>query len=240
MLLGATSAWIILPDLSRVHLCLHQQSLWAQILKLLVSPSECTSSRVSSHPLAVDFSRLTVSAAGRRRLGEKTWSWNEADSQSIECSKNPTTCSILSGGRSARNYLFLSPLPSHTHTQRLHSANGECERLFIKLLFIAQRAEQQLGVTFRSIRGEMQRAKIMALLTEKSCRPLCRIVLRRINLSAIEGELHRKRRKGEHWMKKEKQKDRKNRLDDKCCSASGEERTETLMFFCSCLLEVQW
>lgn len=128
----------------------------------------------------------------------------------------------------------------HTHTQRLHSANGECERLFIKLLFIAQRAEQQLGVTFRSIRGEMQRAKIMALLTEKSCRPLCRIVLRRINLSAIEGVLHRKRRKGEHWMKKEKQKDRKNRLDDKCCSASGEERTETLMFFCSCLLEVQW
>lgn len=121
--------------------------------------------------------------------------------------------------------MFLSPLPPHKHfTQPTVSVNG---LFFFLMAFITKRAEQHPGVAFRSIRGGMQRAKITALLTEKSCSLLCRIVLRWINLSTIDGEVvwkEAKRRTPDK--KKEKQKDRKNRLDDKWCSAAGENKKE--------------
>lgn len=69
-------------------------------------------------------------------------------------------------------FFFLSA----ANTQILHTAGDEREWLFPPQM-VSKRGEQQLGVALRSVRGEMQRAKITALLTEKSCSPLCRIVL---------------------------------------------------------------
>lgn len=90
---------------------------------------------------------------------------------------NPKTCSIMSWGRWARNYAFLSLVPPQTKpfTRPTVTLNGF---LFLQMLLCPEWAERQLGVAFRSIRGQMQRAKITALLTEKSCSPLCGIVLR--------------------------------------------------------------
>lgn len=226
---GAHSCPVNVCFCCRVNLCFNQKPLRAVCPP---SPLHHSGLILSSHP-AGRF-RLVSSQSFRTppphlssgckdpREGMKL-KWG----QSVKY-RDLKTCNVLSRGRTARNCVFLLPF-SCKHTNTSHGRRRAWMALPPQM--VSKRGEQQLGVALRSIRGEMQRAKITALLTEKSCSPLCRIVLGWINLSTIDVKLYERRRNGEQRVKREETKRRKNGFDDKWSCAAGEKNTFLLQLF---------